>query len=166
MPLVEQKLHKNSLKQFADSGSISTPAEVISSWKNALTLTAEDADATIKGLRNPQLGGIFGALTHWTRSDDVGTVVMPTGTGKTETMLSLLVYTACPRLLVIVPTDPLREQISNKFLELGLLKDPLKILREDALLPVVGILKKRFSGAGEAAEFIEKCNVVAINSRD
>jgi len=160
MPLIEQKLHKNILKQFAESENLLTPAEVIASWKNALTFTAEDLEEDVKGLRNPQLGGIFAALTHWTRTNDVATVVMPTGTGKTETMLSLLVYTACPKLLVIVPTEALREQISNKFVELGLLKEPLKILRQEALHPVVGILKKRFSTAEEASEFIDRCNVL------
>lgn len=164
MPLVEQKLHKNSLKHLTDSGSLTPPAEVIASWKSALSLTEEDLNSKVKGLRNPQLGGIFAALTHWTRSKDVATVVMPTGTGKTETMLSLLVYTCCPKLLVIVPTDPLREQISNKFLELGLLKDPLKILKQEALHPVVGVLKKRFSSADEDSEFIDKCNVLVATA--
>ena len=47
---------------------------------------------------------------------------MPTGTGKTETMLALLVSERFERLLVIVPTDALRTQIFGKFVSLGVLK--------------------------------------------
>jgi superfamily II DNA or RNA helicase len=164
MPLIETKLHRNTLKQFAESENLLTPNEVIASWNNALSLKAEDLEKEIKGLRNPQLGGIYAALTHWTYSESIATVVMPTGTGKTETMLSLLLHCKCSPLLVVVPTDPLREQISNKFLELGLLKKPLEILNQDALHPVVGILKKRFSSAAEASEFIDKCNVLVATA--
>jgi superfamily II DNA or RNA helicase len=38
---------------------------------------------------------------------------MPTGTGKTETMLALLVAARPSRLLVLVPSDALREQVSS-----------------------------------------------------
>jgi superfamily II DNA or RNA helicase len=164
MSLIEKKLHRNTLKQFSDSDELIMPDEVIASWDKALYLKAEDLGNDIKGLRNPQLGGIYAALTHWTYSHSIATVVMPTGTGKTETMLSLLVHSKCSPLLVIVPTDPLREQISNKFIHLGLLKKPLEILNENALHPVVGILKKRFSSADEASEFMDKCNVVVATA--
>jgi hypothetical protein len=33
-----------------------------------------------------------------------------TGTGKTETMLSVLVFAGCSRVFVVVPTDALRTQ--------------------------------------------------------
>jgi superfamily II DNA or RNA helicase len=163
MTLVEKTLCKNSVKQITESGDLLNPDEVLVSWENALSLRAENPEIEVKGLRNPQLGGIYAALTRWTYSDEVATIVMPTGTGKTETMLSLLILCKCPKLLVIVPTDPLREQIANKFVELGLLK-VLKILNKDALYPVVGILKKRFSAAGEASEFIDKCNVIVTTA--
>jgi superfamily II DNA or RNA helicase len=40
-------------------------------------------------------------------------LVLPTGTGRTETMLSLLVSERVERLLVGVPTDQLRTQIAD-----------------------------------------------------
>ena len=68
----------------------------------------------------------------------------PTGVGKTETMLSLLVAERCHRLMVVVPTDALRTQISEKFLLLGLLKTPcFQVVSERAQYPVVGILNHR-----------------------
>ena len=163
MPLVEKKLHKNTLKQISESGDFLAPDEVIASWDNLLSLTAENSERDIKGLRNPQLGAIYASLAHWTYSNEIATIVMPTGTGKTETMLSLLILTKCPKLLVIVPTDPLREQIANKFIELGLLK-ALEVLDRSALHPVVGILKKRFSTLNETTEFIDKCNVIVTTA--
>ena len=90
---------------------------------------------------------------------------MPTGTGKTETMLSLLVLTKCARLLVIVPTDALREQIANKFLTFGILKDDIAVLKESALHPVVGILKSKISSVEEATEFFDKCNVIVATAK-
>jgi superfamily II DNA or RNA helicase len=47
---------------------------------------------------------------------------MPTGTGKTGTMLALHARERIDRLLVIVPTSALRDQIGEKFIAMGLLK--------------------------------------------
>ncbi|MBK9315517.1 MAG: DEAD/DEAH box helicase family protein [Acidobacteria bacterium] len=117
----------------------------------------------IQGLRNPQIGAIYASLAHWTHSNKVATVVMPTGTGKTETMLSLLLLVRCSKLLVVVPTDPLREQIADKFIGLGLLKK-FGLLKQEAHNPVVGILKKRLSDADEAKKFIDSCNVIVTTA--
>src|SRR3712207_7840310 len=48
---------------------------------------------------------------------------MPTGTGKTDTMIAILVSQRA-KVLIVVPTDALRTQIADKFLTLGVLKDP------------------------------------------
>lgn len=60
---------------------------------------------------------------------ETATVVLPTGTGKTETMMSALVAGRCNRVLVTVPTNALRGQLFNKFKTLGILKKQnLKLL--------------------------------------
>lgn len=69
----------------------------------------------VPGLRRPQIGALHAALAHATRSTEPATIVMPTGTGKTETMLALNARQQFDRLLVVVPTDALREQIAGKF---------------------------------------------------
>ena len=66
-----------------------TPSEIISSWNGNIHLHEETE--TDKGLRGPQLGACYAVLAHWTVSSEIATVVIPTGVGKTETMLSLLV---------------------------------------------------------------------------
>jgi superfamily II DNA or RNA helicase len=82
---------------------------------------AENSRPAQRGLRRPQIGALHAALAHATRSTDPATIVMPTGTGKTETMLALNANQRFERLLVVVPTDALREQIAGKFETFGVL---------------------------------------------
>lgn len=84
---------------------------------------------------------------------------MPTGTGKTETMISLLVARKCEKLLITVPTDPLREQIAEKFIGLGLLKK-FGIIGEQCSYPIVGIIQEKFKDIEDLKLFIDKCNVI------
>ena len=65
---------------------------------------------------------------------------MPTGTGKTETMLGSLVSQNVGKLLIIVPSDQLRSQIADKFVSLGVLKK-FGLLAEGAHFPIVAVLK-------------------------
>src|SRR5216684_1639226 len=121
----------------------------------------EDAALQIEGLRPPQIGAIYAVQAHWTINVDPATVVLPTGVGKTETMLSVLVAERCPRLLVVVPTDALRTQIAEKFLLLGLLKTPaFQVVSDDGQYPVVGVLNKRPTDTAQVDSFFRKCNVV------
>ena len=85
---------------------------------------------------------------------------MPTGTGKTETMLALLVAARLERLLVVVPSTALRSQIAAKFETLGVLQG-LGVVGSSALRPVVGRLEHGISNAADAERFAAACNVVA-----
>lgn len=134
-------------------------SEVISSWQNSFSFIEESLDFDKLGLRIPQIGAIHAVLAHWAITDEAATVVMPTGTGKTETMLSVLVSRRCSKLLVIVPTDALRTQIAAKFMSLGILKD-LGVVDRKALFPIVGILKHKPRDIYEVDIFFQKCNVI------
>lgn len=103
---------------------------------------------------------MLSVLGYWTRgSTQPATVVMPTGTGKTDTMIALFVAGQIPRLLVVVPTDALREQIADKFLSLGIL--PIRgLLRDSARPPVVGRVERAFKSVSNARDFAAACNVV------
>lgn len=141
-------------------------ARIIESWSNGFRYVGEGeaGDGRI-GLRRPQLGALHAIHAHWSTSKDVATVVMPTGTGKTETMLATLVSARCSRVLVLVPTDALRTQISQKFFSLGILKDPhASLLQPDVLRPVVGMLAKTPTTPEEVDEFFMRCNVVVTTS--
>lgn len=132
-----------------------------SSWTDSFHYKEEDLENNIFGLRKPQIAGVFNVLSHWRVDEDMGTVVMPTGTGKTETMLSLLIAQKCKRLLVIVPSDPLRDQISKKFITLGHLQKPeFGIVSLTASKPIVGVICENFKSVDELKAFAEKCNVI------
>ncbi len=85
------------------------------SWVDQLVFRAEVREGgrlVSAGLRNPQIGALYALLAHWTVGNEPATIVMPTGTGKTETMIAMLVAARPACLLVVVPTDPLREQVA------------------------------------------------------
>lgn len=65
-----------------------TNDEIIKSWRDQFTFKEEVYDEEIKGLRRPQIAALYSILSHMKVSKDIATVVMPTGTGKTETMMS------------------------------------------------------------------------------
>ncbi len=113
--------------------------DVINSWKvNHFSFKEENADT--EGLRYPQIGAIHAGLGY-EKSDnsESATIVMPTGTGKTETILSLVVAGSFSLTLVIVPSDALRTQIQNKFLDLGLLRK-LKLVSDNFENPFVATI--------------------------
>lgn len=117
-------------------------SDFFESWLRSNFFFIEENQALgVNGLRPPQLGGIFAALGY-ERSDEknAATIVMPTGTGKTETILSIVVAGKFKKTLVIVPSDALREQTKTKFVELGLLRG-LGLIRPDTLNPVVSTIK-------------------------
>lgn len=136
-----------------------TPKEIISTWEGNFHFIKENQATNIKGLRPPQIGALYSILAHIQNPEDKAIVVMPTGTGKTETMLSALIANGCERLLVSVPSDSLRNQIADKFITLGLLKE-YKIVDDACLYPIVGIVRSGFSSANELQNFVLNCNVV------
>lgn len=147
-PTVEL-LNANSLElnwlKYPDLKEEFNPDKVCESWDGCFSFKEENIEKSIFGLRKPQIAAIFNVLSHWKVGDEIATVVMPTGTGKTETMLSLLVANRCGKLLVTVPTDPLRDQIAEKFLSLGYLqRSEFGIISDAARKPIVGILYENF----------------------
>ena len=142
----------------------STSESILNSWKSTFTFKEEDQLHNIIGLRNPQIGAIHSILGHLTNANEIGIVVLPTGTGKTETMLSVLVASRCNKLLVTVPSDSLRTQLAGKFYDFGWLKKKdikeKSILHESANFPIVGILNTGFNNVSELENLFNKCNVV------
>lgn len=121
---------------------IGTRSKRAKAWSLGFRLKSEKSDPETGGLRDPQIGAYHAAKAHWTTSEAPATIVMPTGTGKTETMLALFASENCEGLTVIVPSDALREQVGRKFLEFGLLRE-LGIVDPNDPLPVVAFLEKR-----------------------
>lgn len=136
------------------------PARIRSSWKEVLSFAVEDVSTGGPGLRRPQRGALHAMLGYWTTgAQQPATVVMPTGTGKTETMVALLVASQIERLLVVVPSEALRDQIAGKFETLGVLQRA-GIVAISASRPVVGRIEHGFKDAAVAAQWVEACSVV------
>ena len=136
-----------------------TAIQIIDSWDGSFSYKEENPTKNIKGLRAPQIGALHAIHSHWIVDDSPATVVMPTGTGKTETMLSVLVSKRCPKILVVVPTDALRNQIAEKFLSLGILKN-FGIIPDSYRHPIVAILKEKPANVTELEKIFSLSNVV------
>ena len=136
-----------------------TPDEVINSWKSNFNFKEEVSEDNEPGLRRPHIAALHAIHSHVKISKEIATVVMPTGTGKTETMLSSLVSLRTKRLLVIVPSDALRQQIGDKFFTLGLL-EKFGIVNDGIKYPKVGILNNGVQTFEELDDFIKKSNVI------
>lgn len=130
-------------------------------WKNAFQFRTEELDnqgkVIVPGLRAPQIGALHAIGAHWTLSAQPATVVMPTGTGKTETMLAALVTFMRGTVLVVVPTKALVEQTAKKFLSLGLLRK-LGHVPMDIQNPIIAVIDRRPKSRDDL-EVLSKCHV-------
>lgn len=112
--------------------------EVYQSWQHHLfNFNLASSEEGIPGLRKPQLAALYATLGHLLIDPEApATVVMPTGTGKTDTMLGLLIAARLSRTLILVPSDALRIQLVNKCRELKKLRE-IGSVSEIALNPIV-----------------------------
>jgi hypothetical protein len=116
------------------------PESVRATWARDFSLVKETPECP--GLRTPQVGAVHALLGYWTTDPKLpATIVMPTGTGKTDTMVTAMVATRIERLLVVVPSDALRDQLAAKFETLGVLPQ-LGLVPASAAMPVVGKLSR------------------------
>lgn len=162
--LIEENFinNKNTYKWYKHSNIVNkieinnTYLESIKkSWKN-FKIIEENKELWIDWLRKPQIWALYSILSNYTINDKTFTVVMPTWTWKTETMLAALLKLKIDRLIVIVPTDALREQISLKFIKLWIF-EKLKMIDWTIKKPIVWVLKKKLENIGE---FVSKTNVI------
>lgn len=109
-------------------------------------------------LRPAQLGAIYSLMAHWSLSSDPATVVLPTGTGKTETMLVATLADQAEKTLVVVPTIDLKHQISDKFSTWGMLRK-LGVIHKAAPNPTVLVLSKILTDA-KCIEDLKRADIV------
>lgn len=96
------------------------PENVLASFDGAIGFTAHDRP---NSLRRPQIAALHSIVGYQSSGlAEPGIVIMPTGTGKTETMLAWLVAQCPAKVLVVVPSGALRDQIASKFETLGILQ--------------------------------------------
>lgn len=153
----------NEFNEEADEKGFKFITEKIAdTWKGNFIFKAEERDSegkTInKGLRGPQIGALHSIGAHWSINQAPATIVMPTGTGKTETMLAAIVAYNLRKVLIVVPSQVLRDQTASKFIKLGLLRE-FGSLNFSVRNPIVGIIRRRPRTIADL-DIIDKCNVI------
>lgn len=157
MTTIKEKIGKNIIYQQTEKETFDNCENVIESWTNSFNFI-EESDNN-KGLRKPQLGALFAIKSHWSVSNESATIVMPTGTGKTETILSTIVSERCKKVLILLPSNLLREQLTKKSISLGILKG-FGIINSNAQNPIVACLKSKPDSKEELKRIIDKSNII------
>ncbi|NRY61478.1 DEAD/DEAH box helicase [Clostridium beijerinckii] len=161
MHIIEIKIGKNKIFQMLpkSKSKVINYKLVKKSWTESFTYKQENETNKIKGLRIPQLGALFAIKAHWSTSRESATIVMPTGTGKTETMISAIISESCDKTLIIVPSNLLRKQVTEKCISLGILKE-VDVIKSKAINPVVAMLSTTPSSADELRDIVDKSNII------
>lgn len=138
-----------------------TPDDIIKDWKDKFSFKEANDKYDKLGLRPAQLGALHSISAHFSTgtNHEPATIVLPTGVGKTETMLATLAYRRLPKLLVLIPSNILRKQLSDKFLCFGFL--PLiGVLPFSILRPWVATITKGIKTSREAQDIFNASNVI------
>lgn len=102
------------------------------------------ASTEVLGLRRAQIGAAWALAAHFTRSEQPGQVVLPTGVGKTAVMTLGAMLVPCARVLVIAPSHVVRDQIADEFERMSVLRKT-DTIPEDLPRPKVGISVRRLT---------------------
>lgn len=102
-------------------------------------------------LRSAQIGGLLGLASHLASSSEPAQTILPTGVGKTAVICALPVLVPCTRVLVVVPTRLLRDQLAGEFDELATLKR-LEIISSDHEVPRVRRVEHRMATTADWQE--------------
>ncbi len=159
MSVIKHDVGNNKILQIQSSSHVEllSTEDVLSSWVNVLSYNTQSDE--VPGLRPAQLGALFSIKAHWIVSNEPATVVMPTGTGKTETMIATVVSERIERTFIIVPSNLLRKQTAEKFMTFGILRK-IGVVKDAALMPTVTTLCTTPKELSELKEILQKSNIV------
>jgi superfamily II DNA or RNA helicase len=145
---------------WARTGEPGDPQRVLADLEGCFQLRTENQTKGTPGLRVPQAGAVHAVLAHWsTKATEPATIVLPTGAGKTETMLSLIVSERLDCILILVPSERLRVQIAEVMETYGVLPE-VGVLERPKRGLVVGRIDHAFKDARQARIFARGCNVM------
>jgi superfamily II DNA or RNA helicase len=141
-------------------GKIFSREEIINSWKESYQeRVSRDIDDI--GLRLPQFGALSAIRAHWATSNSPATIVLPTGTGKSETMYATIISERISSTLIIVPSNLLREQIFEGASHFGILPK-LKMISDEVIFPTTLLYKSKVKEEDEITMIsaLEEANIV------
>ncbi|MEM5672966.1 DEAD/DEAH box helicase family protein [Bacillus cereus] len=151
----------NKLSRCTDAeGNTFSREEIVNSWK----LTYQERVSRNKdeiGLRLPQFGALSAIRAHWATSNSPATIVLPTGTGKSETMYATIISERISSTLIIVPSNLLREQIFEGARHFGILPK-LEMISDEVIYPNTFLYKSKVENEDEIAMIatLEEANIV------
>ena len=165
MAIVKKSFGKNYLRCYMnEKGKIYSCEQIRKSWNNKVNYVKENSLENIKGLRQAQLGAVFAIRAHWTVSKEAATVVMPTGTGKTETMITTIVAEQCRKVFILVPSDLLRVQTVENCVKLGILKE-IGVIEQRVRYPNVLCLKSQPRTKDELKGMLDSANIIVSTAK-
>lgn len=134
--------------------------EIIESWKRSYIEKIAHNDNEI-GLRMPQYGALSAIRAHWVVSSSPATIVLPTGTGKTEAMFATIASQQIKKTLIIVPSNLLREQIFEGAKTFGILPE-IGLLSDEVVFPTVLLYKSSVNdqNSNKINEAFESANII------
>lgn len=139
------------------SGESYNKEMIVASWKASYSEKIS-REKNEKGLRAPQFGAISAIRAHWITSNSPtpATVVMPTGTGKTETIFTTIISERVKTTLIVVPSDLLRKQIFEGASHFGILP-ALGMVSSKGIFPNCILYKSKVKKDMEE-EFLKELN--------
>lgn len=159
MDIFKNKVGNTTIKYYSETKELLQSSAITNSWKNSFNTDAVSADG--KHLRDAQKGALYAIKAHWTVSNKPATVVMPTGTGKTETMMATVISERIEKTLIIVPSKLLRKQTADKFITLGVLPE-IGVLPDGLIFPNVTEITSTPENADCFEKILQNSNIIVI----
>jgi superfamily II DNA or RNA helicase len=151
--------HRNQLVHAPKETDWAIVDDVLASWRDNQFSYPESKSETEAGFRSAQLGALFAIKAHWTVSSLPATIVMPTGTGKTEVMIATVVSERRERTLIIVPSNLLRKQTVDRFCTLGKLRK-IGAITDPFGNPIVAGLYSTPDSQTDLESLLDRSNVI------
>lgn len=159
MDVFQKKVGNTTIKFYSETKELSLSSVITESWEKPFNTDAVSSDG--KCLRDAQKGALYAIKAHWTVSNKPATVVMPTGTGKTETMMATVVSERIEKTLIIVPSKLLRKQTVDKFITLGVLPE-IGVLPEGIIFPNVSEITSTPEDKDCFEKILQNSNIIVI----
>lgn len=139
--------------------------DIINSWKESYQEKVS-RDKEEVGLRLPQFGALSAIRAHWATINTPATIVLPTGTGKSETMFATIISERIPSTLIIVPSNLLREQIFEGARSFGILPR-LDMISDEIIYPTTFLYKSKVEAKDEhiLIDALEEANIIISTPR-
>jgi len=133
-----------------------TAEKIAKQWKDyQFPLHEEGTTHNGSGFRKPQLAAICAIKAFFSMDDsEPGLVVMPTGTGKTDVIISSIIFNALTHVLILVPNTALKKQLAKRCRDLGILS------RIATSLPLKPIVYEMDTKPSSFNQVIQKSNII------